>query len=241
VNGSVTAGINNPALESRSAKAVQFTAVDRTVAAGEVVTVAISGSDFANVYGYQFTMNLKGASFVEVGSGAVEMTAANVGVLATDVVTMSYASREGVTVNNDETLFTVVLRAEKAGKLSEMITLGSNVTKAEAYAGADLQVSNVTLNMRTDATVADAAELFQNEPNPFRGQTTVSYYLPEAASTVITVYDVTGRVITVRKADSAKGMNSEVFTKEQIGVSGVLYYKLESGDFSATKKMIIIE
>ncbi|MBK9257616.1 MAG: T9SS type A sorting domain-containing protein [Saprospiraceae bacterium] len=241
VNGSVTASINNPALESRSAKAVQFTAVDRTVAAGEVVTVAISGSDFANVYGYQFTLNLKGASFVEVGSGAVEMTAANVGVLATDVVTMSYASREGVTVNNDETLFTVVLRAEKAGKLSEMITLGSNVTKAEAYAGADLQVSNVTLNMRTDATVADAAELFQNEPNPFRGQTTVSYYLPEAASTVITVYDVTGRVITVRKADSAKGMNSEVFTKEQIGVSGVLYYKLESGDFSATKKMIVIE
>jgi hypothetical protein len=95
--------------------------------------------------------------------------------------------------------------------------------------------------MRTDAVLADAAELFQNEPNPFRSQTTVSYYLPEEASAVITVYDVTGRVITVRKADAVKGLNSEIFTKEQIGVSGVLYYKLESGDFTATKKMIVIE
>jgi hypothetical protein len=55
------------------------------------------------------------------------------------------------------------------------------------------------------------------------------------------VYDATGRVVTVRKADAIKGMNSEVFTKEQLGVAGVLYYKLESGEFTATKKMIVIE
>ncbi|KXK38825.1 MAG: hypothetical protein UZ09_BCD002001198 [Bacteroidetes bacterium OLB9] len=36
-------------------------------------------------------------------------------------------------------------------------------------------------------------------------------------------------------------MNSEVFTKAQLGVSGVLYYTLESGDYTATKKMIIVE
>jgi hypothetical protein len=36
-------------------------------------------------------------------------------------------------------------------------------------------------------------------------------------------------------------MNSEVFTREQLGAAGVLYYRLESGDYSATKKMIVIE
>jgi hypothetical protein len=94
-----------------------------------VISVAIHGFDFTDVYGYQFTMKLNGASFIEVGSGAVEMTATNVGVLANDVVTMSYASREGVTVNNDESIFTIVLKAEKAGKLSEMITFGSHIQK----------------------------------------------------------------------------------------------------------------
>ncbi|MBK9152337.1 MAG: T9SS type A sorting domain-containing protein [Saprospiraceae bacterium] len=241
VNGSVSANVSDPALESRSAKVVRFTAEDRNVAAGERVAVAISGADFADVYGYQFTMNLNGASFAEIVPGAVDMTANNIGVLASDVVTMSYASRNGVTVSDDETLFTVVLKAEKAGRLSEMMSIGSAVTKAEAYTGADLQVSNVTLSMRTKEVTADVAELFQNEPNPFRGATTVSYYLPEASDAVITVFDVTGRVVLVRKASANKGMNSEVFTKEQLGAAGVLYYRLDSGDFTATKKMIVIE
>jgi hypothetical protein len=241
VNGSVTANVSDPALESRSAKVVRFTAEDRNVAAGESVAVAISGADFADVYGYQFTMSLNGASFAEIVPGAVDMTANNIGVLASDVVTMSYASRNGVTVSDDETLFTVVLKAEKAGRLSEMMSIGSAVTKAEAYTGADLQVSNVTLSMRTKEVTADVAELFQNEPNPFRGATTVSYYLPEASDAVITVFDVTGRVVLVRKASANKGMNSEVFTKEQLGAAGVLYYRLDSGDFTATKKMIVIE
>jgi hypothetical protein len=94
VNGSVSADINNPAIESRSAKTVQFTAEDRNVSAGETVSVAISGSDFANVYGYQFTMNLNGAAFADIVSGAVDMTSNNIGVLASDVVTMSYASEK---------------------------------------------------------------------------------------------------------------------------------------------------
>jgi phage tail tube protein FII len=115
------------------------------------------------------------------------------------------------------------------------------VTRAEAYTGQDLKVSNVSLTMRSLTPEADYPELYQNEPNPFRGATTVSYYLPEASKVVLTVYDATGRVVTVRKADAIKGMNSEVFTKEQLGVAGVLYYKLESGEFTATKKMIVIE
>jgi hypothetical protein len=65
--------------------------------------------------------------------------------------------------------------------------------------------------------------------------------LPEASDAVITVFDVTGRVVLVRKASANKGMNSEVFTKEQLGAAGVLYYRLDSGDFTATKKMIVIE
>ncbi|MBL0101774.1 MAG: T9SS type A sorting domain-containing protein [Saprospiraceae bacterium] len=81
----------------------------------------------------------------------------------------------------------------------------------------------------------------QNEPNPFKGQTTVSFVMPEAATATLSVYDVTGKVVTVRNIDANKGLNSEIFTREQLGATGVLYYTLKSGDFTATKKMIIIE
>ena len=65
--------------------------------------------------------------------------------------------------------------------------------------------------------------------------------MPTAAKATLNVFDVTGKVVAVRVVDASKGMNSEIFTREQLGATGVLYYTLESGDFTATKKMIIVE
>jgi hypothetical protein len=88
---------------------------------------------------------------------------------------------------------------------------------------------------------AASIELFQNEPNPFKATTNVTFFMPKADNATLTVYDVTGRVINVRNIYAVQGMNTEVYTREQLGTSGMLYYKLESGDFNATKKMIILE
>ena len=134
--------------------------------------------------------------------------------------------------------FTLVVKADKAVNVSEMLTLNSDVTAAESYTS-DLRVGKVSLDVRT-APVANI-ELLQNEPNPFKGQTSVSFVMPTSAKATISVYDVTGKVVTVRNIDATKGLNSEIFTREQLGASGVLYYTLVSGDFTATKKMIIVE
>jgi hypothetical protein len=238
VNGNVTTNINNPSVEGRSNSNVAMTVADAAVVAGEVVEIPVTAANFNDVAGFQYTMNLKGASFVGINGGALEVTANNVGVIANDVVTMSYASNEAISATEGEVLFTLVVKADKAMNVSEMISLTSEVTKAESY-NSDLKVGNVSLSVRT-APVANI-ELFQNEPNPFKGQTTVNFNMPVAATATLSVYDVTGKVVTIRNIDAVKGLNSEVFTKEQLGVSGVLYYTLVSGDFTATKKMIIVE
>ena len=168
------------------------------------------------------------------------MNANNVGVLSNDVITMSFASNTAVSKKGDDVLFTMIVKANKAGNVSEMMTLNSDVTATESYVGAEMTVGKVSLNVRT-ADVAAAIELFQNEPNPFKGQTTVSFHMPSAAKASLSVYDVTGKLVTVRNIDAVKGYNSEIFTTAQLGTSGVLYYTLVSGDFTATKKMIIIE
>jgi hypothetical protein len=238
VNGNVSTNISNPTVEGRSNNKVEMTIAEAAVAAGEVIEIPVTASNFSDVAGFQYTMNLNGASFVGINSGALEVTAANVGVLANDVVTMSYATNESVSANEGEVLFTLLVRADKATKVSEMIALNSGVTKSESY-NSDLKVGDVSLSVRT-APVA-SIELFQNEPNPFRGQTTVSFTMPDAAIATLSVFDVTGKLVEVRNITAVKGLNSEVFTKEQLGVSGVLYYTLESGEFTATKKMIIVE
>ncbi|MBK6667278.1 MAG: T9SS type A sorting domain-containing protein [Saprospiraceae bacterium] len=238
VNGNVSTSVNSPEVESRSNANVEMSVAEASIAAGEVVEVPVTADNFSEVSGFQYTMNLNGASFVGVQSGVLEVNANNIGVISDNVVTMSYASTEAVNANEGAVLFTLTVKADKAMKVSEMISLNSEVTRAESYNG-DLKVGKVSLGVRT-APVA-GIELFQNEPNPFKGMTTVSFEMPEAATATLSVYDVTGKVVTVRNINAIKGLNSEIFTKDQLGVSGVLYYTLVSGDFTATKKMIIVE
>ena len=83
--------------------------------------------------------------------------------------------------------------------------------------------------------------LYQNEPNPFTDYTTVGFRLPEAGQATITLYDVTGKVVRVINGDYAKGYNNVKITKDDLGTSGMIYYRLQSGDQMLSKHMIVIE
>ena len=203
--------------------------------------MSISSEDFADVYGYQFTMNLNGLSYAGVNAGAIAMNDSNVGVLASDKVTMSWNTSEAVTAAAGSELFAVTFVAERSGRLSEMVAITSEVTVAEAYAGANMSVNGINLNLGNTTAVAAEYALGQNEPNPFKGTTVISYTLPQAANAVITVFDVTGKVVIENKVSADAGVNTIAIQERDLNGSGVYYYQLRSGDYTATKKMIIIE
>ena len=76
----------------RSNKSLSLNILNQEVEAGEVVSVGFTSDEFAEVFGYQFTMELNGLEFAGIESGAVTMKEGNVGVLSSNVVTMSYNS-----------------------------------------------------------------------------------------------------------------------------------------------------
>jgi len=71
--------------------------------------------------------------------------------------------------------------------------------------------------------------------------TNIKFNLPEAGKAQLTIYDVTGKIVMSKEIDAVKGMNDVVVKKAELGASGVMFYQLVSGDFSATKKMVIVE
>jgi hypothetical protein len=91
-----------------------------------------------------------------------------------------------------------------------------------------------------DGTAKEFA-LYQNVPNPFESKTIIRYDLPETGMATLTVFDQTGKVITEIERESQRGTNEVELRRSDINGNGLLYYRLESGDYSAVKKMVIID
>jgi N-acetylneuraminic acid mutarotase len=85
----------------------------------------------------------------------------------------------------------------------------------------------------------------QNYPNPFNPSTTIKYQLPEISFVTIKVYDILGReVATLVNEEKPAGSYEVQFNVAQVSrpeiVSGIYFYQLKAGDYSETKKMILL-
>lgn len=84
-------------------------------------------------------------------------------------------------------------------------------------------------------------KLSQNQPNPFRGTTTINYETKAAGDVTLTVFDVTGKkAMEVKQDQQGAGKHSINLDATKLA-AGVYYYTLKAGDASATKKMVIAE
>lgn len=84
---------------------------------------------------------------------------------------------------------------------------------------------------------SDVFALHQNTPNPFRSATTICFSLSESAYTTLTVYDVRGRTVAALvDGERAAGVYTLGWNADI--PSGIYFYRLQSGGFTATKKLI---
>ena len=89
--------------------------------------------------------------------------------------------------------------------------------------------------------VPDKFSLHQNYPNPFNPATTIKFDIRTAAFTKLTVFDVLGREIqTLVNEELKTGSYSLVFDGSEYN-SGVYFCRLTSGDFTETKRMLLIK
>ena len=227
VNGNAIA---NAAMstEDRSAGTLLFDVDNKSVKAGETFTVNFKAAEA--VAGYQFTMNFAGLEVVDVTPGA-NMTAGNFGVFA-DAITTSFDG-----ANQGE--FAVTFRAVNGGNLSDLMSVSSRITKAEAYKNGERMDVAFRFNNGATSTIAGVGfELYQNQPNPFVNKTFIGFHLPEAATATLSIFDEAGRMVYNQKGAFAKGYNTIAIDRALLNTVGMMYYKLETATNSATKKMI---
>ena len=94
-------------------------------------------------------------------------------------------------------------------------------------------------------------ELLSNYPNPFNPETWIPYRLAEDAFVTLTIYDLSGQIIRTleighRIAAAYENRSKAIYWdgRNELGeqvASGVYFYTLTAGDYSATRKMVILK
>ena len=114
------------------------------------------------------------------------------------------------------------------------------------YLQAIALLESVLAEMRPEKTV-----LLANYPNPFNPETWIPYHLAKDAFVVLTIYDGSGQVVRTLEVGHQTAAVYESRSKavywdgrnglgEQVA-SGLYFYALTAGDYSATRKMLILK
>jgi sugar lactone lactonase YvrE/fibronectin type 3 domain-containing protein len=116
--------------------------------------------------------------------------------------------------------------------------------KSYIYELRDYYYSGQTASRETaevKATQVGKYELGQNYPNPFNPTTTIEYAMPQAGVVTLKVYDVLGREVTTLVNERKAAGNYAVPFNGSGLASGVYFYKLTAGNFTATKKLLLVK
>ena len=114
-----------------------------------------------------------------------------------------------------------------------------------------LQRGILFLQQLLSVLVPKETELLPNYPNPFNPETWIPYRLAEEGFVTLTIYDPRGRVVRrlnvgPQTASAYESRSKAIYWdgRNEVGdrvASGVYFYTLTAGDYSATRKMVILK
>ena len=118
-----------------------------------------------------------------------------------------------------------------------------------AFTGGNVLVNSFTYEIRTGAAavhelsreVPDGFALNQNYPNPFNPITTITFKIASEGFTTVKIFDVLGREVATLMSENLSAGSYSVQWDATDVQSGVYFYKLQSGNYSETKKLMLMK
>lgn len=112
--------------------------------------------------------------------------------------------------------------------------------------GDRVEITSLSTGGDNDGELPRTYGLNQNYPNPFNPTTTISFSLPASGFAKIEIYNILGELVAIPfDGPASAGDNSVIWDgRNSTGSavsSGVYFYRLTSGDYSSTKKMMMLK
>jgi hypothetical protein len=135
---------------------------------------------------------------------------------------------------------------DEVASQSATVSYNNSTTPGGQTSTPVIQTINFTVSGTTSVTapltnVVKDYRLEQNYPNPFNPSTMLSFALPQSGLTTLKVYNILGQeVATLLNGFEKSGVHQVLFDAATLS-SGVYFYKLQSGNFVQSKKMVLLK
>ncbi len=135
---------------------------------------------------------------------------------------------------------------QKMGDYYHMVSdnAGAHLAWAATFNGEqDVYYGHITLPVSVDGNPGGNPSRFwlaQNFPNPFNPSTTIQFSLPQSGHALLRVYNTLGKEVATFVSGNLNAGTHSVNWDASGVPSGVYFYRLQSGQFSQTKKLVLL-
>lgn len=206
-----------------------------------------SGSTFSNYRGIKIIKGATSTSYTHTvdiidfgGDGFTEIEKINA---------LSNGFSSAATYTNGQNDLLQVVASRLIMSPGEIDTVTFAITAGQTYAlllNATNQISIAYQGVITDVPgeggnlLPENYTLHQNYPNPFNPMTVISFDLPRASNYNLEIYNINGR--KVKSFENTAPAGTVKLEWDATGKSsGIYLYKLTAGEFSASKKMLLLK
>ncbi|MBK9632148.1 MAG: hypothetical protein IPO62_13985 [Saprospiraceae bacterium] len=185
-----TRGANG--VSNRTAQTLDLYYEDVEMKKGEMYEIQIKSSNIGKFTGFQTTVELGGefGQIIELVPNRQNQFGEehySLHSLHNGKISMSWDGQ----AKNDERLLSIKIKSNRDGRLSDMLRLSSAITHTMSI---DEHQGEGRIELRSTGMLDKEFVLLQNEPNPWKEQTSIGLLLPRAGTVRLTIYDATGRV-----------------------------------------------
>jgi hypothetical protein len=102
-------------------------------------------------------------------------------------------------------------------------------------------ISQPIVDVKEQPAVANRYELEQNYPNPFNPATVINYSIPKASNVTLKVYDILGNEVATLVNKFQTANSYQVDYNAASLASGVYFYTIQAGNFTLSRKMLLLK
>lgn len=127
------------------------------------------------------------------------------------------------------------------GVSSILVNSINNSVVAGSSTGAVYMLNNSPTSTNSDIDIPNSFSLEQNYPNPFNPSTTIEFSIASKERVNLSVYNMLGELVEILINEYLEAGSYKIYFSGNNLSSGMYIYHLQAGNFSDSKKMVLIK